>query len=78
MTVWERGLRPKQDSHWVVWLALAAAVVFLAYKGAEWLLEWRTPTPCRHDIECPDGRRHRTNTPICINSTCGKTKPKPD
>lgn len=41
MTAWERGLRPKRDRHWALWLALAALLVFLLFRGAEWLLAQR-------------------------------------
>ncbi|MDP9993014.1 hypothetical protein J2W28_003690 [Variovorax boronicumulans] len=41
MTAWERGLRPKRDRHWAFWLALAALLVFLLFRGAEWLLAQR-------------------------------------
>lgn len=48
MTAWERGLRPKRDRHWALWLALAALLVFLLYRGAEWLLAQRASPPARH------------------------------
>ena len=48
MTAWERGLRPKRDRHWALWLALAALLVFLLYQGAEWLLTQRAPPPARN------------------------------
>ena len=38
MTAWERGLRPKGERHWLLWLALAVLLVFIAWRGAEWLL----------------------------------------
>lgn len=41
MTAWERGLRPKRDRHWALWLALAALLVFLLFRSAEWLLAQR-------------------------------------
>lgn len=47
MTAWERGLRPKRDSHWALWLALAALLVFLLYRGAEWLLMQRASEPAQ-------------------------------
>jgi cytoskeletal protein RodZ len=45
MTAWERGLRPKRERHWVLWLALSVLLVFLLYRGAEWLLTQRSPRP---------------------------------
>lgn len=38
MTPWERGLRPKAERHWLLWLAFAVLLVFVAWRGAEWLL----------------------------------------
>jgi hypothetical protein len=37
MTAWERGLRPKRERHWALWLVLSGLLVFLLYRGAEWL-----------------------------------------
>jgi cytoskeletal protein RodZ len=45
MTAWERGLRPKRERHWVLWLVLSVLLVFLLYRGAEWLLTQRSPRP---------------------------------
>ena len=47
MTAWERGLRPKRDRRWALWLALAALLVFLLYRGAEWLLAQRASPPAQ-------------------------------
>lgn len=44
MTSWERSLRPKPESRWLLWLVVAALLVFGAWRASEWLLTYqRTP-----------------------------------
>jgi hypothetical protein len=38
LTEWERSLRPMPERRWWLWVALALLLVFVALRGAEWLL----------------------------------------
>lgn len=76
MTVWERSLRPKQDSHWMLWLALAAAVVFLAYRGGEWLLERRTPLPAATTSSAPTAVATEPTPPSASVQPAAKPNPR--
>lgn len=38
LSAWERSLRPTAERHWLLWLVLGALLVFVAWRGADWLL----------------------------------------
>jgi len=76
MTAWERGLRPKRDRHLALWLALAALLVFLLYRGAEWLLAQRASPPARQSPEVqspPIGRTAPVPPPVSPGPTAPDT-----
>jgi cytoskeletal protein RodZ len=62
MTAWERGLRPKRERHWALWLALSVLLMFLFYRGAEWLLTQPAsqPSPAAHSPALPPSTTGRT------------------
>jgi cytoskeletal protein RodZ len=74
MTSWERGLRPKRDRHWALWLALAAVLVFLLYRGAEWLLTQRAPPPTRQPPAVQSPPIGRT-APVPPSASPGRAAP---
>jgi cytoskeletal protein RodZ len=68
MTAWERGLRPKRERHWALWLVLSVLLVFLLYRGAEWLL-----TQHAAQSQQPPA----VQSPVVPPPTTGRTAPAP-
>ena len=56
LTAWERGLRPRAERNWLLWLALAVLLVVLAWRGAEWLLAQHPQRAARPAAATPAGR----------------------
>ena len=78
MTAWERGLPPKTERHWLLWLALAVLLVLGAWRGAEWLLAHTQQPAARLAAPPPAARLNTLMAPCPAGSRATTVWVQPD